>query len=128
ILQPFSGRAETELESIVRAVHNRFVTFKGFEDRGRVPVVCSLITERKTRWIVRMTGHFHVVLTGHRDNLLQEMGDALPVVIRTHPLGLADRETLPIVLELECGIRGSASARCAPVATDGNHSPVIGDD
>ena len=34
ILQPFRGRSETQLESVVRTVHNRFVTFKGFEDRG----------------------------------------------------------------------------------------------
>src|SRR6266498_3682598 len=55
IFQPFSRRSETQLESVVRAVHNSFVTFNGLEDRGRIPVIHSLITKRKARRIVWVT-------------------------------------------------------------------------
>src|SRR5438034_234417 len=62
ILEPLGGGSETQLESVVRAVNNRFVTLDGLEDGRRVPVVCALIAERKAGRIIRVTGHFHVAL------------------------------------------------------------------
>src|SRR6476646_6987973 len=75
-----------------------------------------------------MTGHFDVELFGNRNHYLQEIRDPFPVVFNAHHTGLAHRQILPILLELEARVSDFASPGSLPVAPDRNHGPVIGDD
>src|ERR1035441_5797494 len=45
-LYPFRNRAQAQLEPVIRTVDDRFVSLEAFEDRGRVPILGTLIAER----------------------------------------------------------------------------------
>ena len=118
----FGRRAQAQLESVVRAVDNRFVLLESIEDRRRIPVLGALIAERQTRRIVRMGGHAHIVLLAHGNDVLQKVCDALPVVVLTRRRPLPHGQVFPVGLELERFVGGSrpvlALANCG-----GSESP-----
>ncbi len=75
-----------------------------------------------------MAGHSHSVLLGYRDHFLEEIGDALPVVLGADLARLAYGQILPVVLELEGGVGDSASSGSLLISPDRYDRPVVGDD
>src|SRR6266478_254331 len=91
-------------------------------------MVNSLVTERESRRIGRMTGHSYVILFGGGNDLFQEVGDALPIVFMGYSAGVAHGHTLPIVFQLERIIGGAPSPRGLPVSAIRDHLRVICND
>src|SRR5436309_10279940 len=81
--------------------------------------------KREPRWIVRMTCHSHVIFFGGRNDLFQEVGYALPIVLVAYSAGISSGQTLPVVFQLERIVDSASASRDLPVPAIRGYPPVI---
>src|SRR5262245_27292009 len=124
-LQALSCCSKTQLEAVIRAINDSVVPLERIEDRRGVPILRALIAERKTGRVIGMACHADIVLLANGNYALKKVCDALPIVVRGNPAGLAHRKVLPVLLEFESLIGSSTSARPPIIPPDRDQRPVI---
>src|SRR4051812_38420040 len=110
ILQAFTRRPQAQLKAVIWAVNNRFVPLETLEHRRRIPILGALIPEWKSRRIIRVGGHLHVILFANGNYFVKEIGDPLPIIFGADFTCLSYRQVLPVVLQLKSFVGCSAPA------------------
>src|SRR5260370_21433921 len=75
-----------------------------------------------------MTGHSYVIFSGGRNDLFQEVSDALPILLMGYSAGVSHGHTLPIVFQFERIVGGAAAPRGLPVPAIRDHLTVVCND